>query len=120
MAKPRRGSQQQSKKKLQVKQRKQTKAGTGTDKYAEPSNLPGTAAAENQARQASISAARAQEGIADAQITFYGLCNLGETCFYNSALQVNAQACVHDTLHTATTTTFSQNSLRKDAACVDT
>lgn len=86
MAKPRKQHQQASKKKLQVKQsQKQTKTEAvtaetkGVDSSVSTSKLSPTSKAAQQPVPAET---------AGFEQTVYGLNNLGNTCFYNSALQV--------------------------------
>lgn len=83
MVKPRRSQQQQSKKKLQVKQRKQSKAEKGAEKSKESSIS--SVSPDNASKETT---AAKTEAPGESSVTVYGLNNLGNTCFYNSALQV--------------------------------
>lgn len=90
MAKPRKQHQQASKKKLQVKQsQKQTKAETVTEE-AKDVDSSGSTAKLSRAFKAAHQPVPAEA--AGSEQTVYGLNNLGNTCFYNSALQV--QQCI--------------------------
>lgn len=90
MAKPRKQHQQASKKKLQVKQtQKQAKA-----QPAEADAEGSSQAIEKQTGSAATSTPtttqqhKPTEAAGTEHAIVYGLNNLGNTCFYNSALQV--------------------------------
>ncbi len=91
MAKPRKQHQQASKKKLQVKQsQKQTaEAVTAATKGIDGSVSTSKLSPASKAAQQPVPAEAA-----GSEQTIYGLTNLGNTCFYNSAMQVQHCMCM--------------------------
>lgn len=95
MAKPRKQHQQASKKKLQVKQnQKQAKAGSAeADAKRNSQGSEAPAASKQPSGTSAAQQHKPAETSGSDHATVYGLINLGNTCYYNSALQV--QHCSH-------------------------